>query len=486
MRRLALPAALAAVALGGLAAPAQAAPEAPQPLVGVILPEQIAVIEGQTKTIRAEVINAGDAPAKNVVVNFGNVDKSLALTLPAGCAATSCPVGDLAPQATKVLTLKVAVTGDALAATFEVETSTFSTEVTVVRSAGGVDLEIEPIAGLKLGRGQSAELPIVVHNAGSEAVDSVGIVVLGERGLTALGDYRNCLDLGDIDDELGEDAGVVCKFDETFEPGATFEVPADTPLAIRVDKNAGGPYTYSGAVLAVGVNDADAALLARKKTGKVLTLDALRKTADVTDGDAPEDINDEDNSAFFSVKVGKSVADIAALGATVDGSEVDFAVGLQNKGPTTLIPGNDDFTWFPSVRVTLPAGLRLTDVDVNCVPGSGAVEWDFESAGTVDGLVYTCFPEYGATVGETVKFAFAGTITADGTGSVVVDGGVQDTNDANDKAAIVLTSASGGQGGGLPVTGAPAGWVALGGAVLLLAGAVAVFVFRRRRVVTTL
>ncbi|MBL7260917.1 LPXTG cell wall anchor domain-containing protein [Paractinoplanes lichenicola] len=485
MRRLALPAALAAVALGGLAAPAQAAPEVPEPTVGVILPEQIAVIEGRTKTIRAEVINAGSTVAKNVVVNFGNVDKSLELSLPAGCDATSCQVGDLAPRATKVLTLKVGVTGDKLAATFEVATGAFETEVTVVRSAGGVDLEIEPIASLNLNRGQSAKLPVVVHNAGTEAVDSVGIVVLNEQGLTALGDYRNCLNLADIDDELGEETGVVCKFDETFEPGATFEVPAASPLSIKVNKDAGGPYTYGAAVLAIGVNDSDAALLAKKKSGKLLTLDALRKKSDVTDGDAPEDINEEDNSAFFGVTVGKSVADVSALGATADSEDVTLEVGLRNNGPTTLISGNDDFTWFPSVRVAVPANVELTDVDVNCVPGTDLTEWDFDTAGTVDGHVYTCFPELGAAVGETIKFAFAGTATGSGKGSVVVDGGVQDTNAANDKAEIVVT-ASGGQGGGLPVTGAPAGWVALGGAVLLLAGAGAAFLFRRRRIVTTL
>ncbi|GID30070.1 LPXTG cell wall anchor domain-containing protein [Paractinoplanes brasiliensis] len=489
MRRLALPAALAALALGGLAAPAQAAPEPAEPMVGVILPEQVAVIAGQTKTVRAEVFNAGTAAAKNVVVNFTGVDTSLALTLPAGCDATSCKVGDLAPRATKVLTLKLAVTGNKLASTFQVSTGAFETEVAVVRSTGGVDLEIEPIGDLKPARGQAAQLPVVVHNAGTEAVDSVGLVVLGEEGLTALGNYRNCLGLDELSDEDVLGNGIICKFDETFEPGATFEVPATTPLSIKLDKDAGGPYTYAGAVLAIGVNDSDAALLAKKKSGKMLTLDSLRKKSGITDGDAPEDLNSEDNEAYFGVSVGKSVADTAALGSTADGHEGDrltMKVGMQNKGPTTLIPGNDDFTWFPSVRVTVPATLKLTEVDFECVPGADAVEWDFLTAGTVDGRVYTCFPEYGAAVGETTTFAFTGTVTGSSEGTVVVDGGVQDSNSANNEAAIVLTASSGGSGGGLPVTGAPTGWLALGGALLLLAGAAAAFAFRRRRVVTTL
>lgn len=487
MRRLALPAALAAVALAGLAAPAQAAPAPAVPMVGVILPEQVAVIAGQTKTIRAEVFNAGTAPAKNVVVTFADVDKSLALTLPAGCDATSCPVGDLAPHASKFLTLKIAVTGDKLASTFEVSTGGFETEVAVVRSAGGVDLEIDPIGNLKLGRGESSRLPVVVHNTGTKAVDSVGVVVLGEPGLTALGNYRNCLGLDELSEEEDLGNGIICSFDETFEPGATFKVT--NPLSIKVDRDAGGPYTYSAAVLAVGISDGDAALLAKKKSGKVLALDAARANSDSA-ADEPEDINPEDNGAFFGVTVGKSVADTAALGVSARGGEGDrltVEVGMLNKGPTTLIPGSEDFTWVPSVGVTVPATLALTEVDPNCVPGAGAAEWDFLTAGTVDGLVYTCFAEYGgALVGESVKFAFVGTVTGSSSGTVVVDGGVQDTNKANNKAAIVLTASSGGSGGGLPVTGSPTGWLAGGGAFLLLAGAAVAFVFRRRGVATTL
>ena len=166
-------------------------------------------------------------------------------------------------------------------------------------------------------------------------------------------------------------------------------------------------------------------------------------------------------------------------------------VGLRNLGPTTMIPYSPDYSWLPSVQVTIPTGVKLTGVDIDCVPGTDPTDWDFEYAGTVDGRVYTCFSqEEGVRVGEKLAFSFTGKLTGEKStaGSIVVDGGVQDTNAKNDKAAITvsLKGDSGGQGAGLPITGAPTGWVALGGAALLVAGGVAAFVFRRRRVITTL
>jgi len=290
----------------------------------------------------------------------------------------------------------------------------------------------------------------------------------------------------------GED-GLLCLFEEEFAPGSTFRVPAASPVKIRVNKDAGGPYTYGAAAVAVGVTADDAAVLARKKTGRVLSLDALTKASDLED-DAESDINPEDNIAVFGVSVGKSVADSAAIGASFQGAVGDTStveVGLHNLGPTSVITSSDDLTWLPSVHVTIPAGVKLTEVAFDCLPGDDVAGWDFANAGTVDGLDYTCFPEMGAQVGEKVTFAFTGELTGakSAAGSAVVDGGVQDANAKNDRAAISIAltgDGSGGQGGGLPITGTPTGWVAIGGAVLLLAGAVAAFVFRRRRVVTTL
>ena len=487
LRSLAFPAALAAVALGGFAAPAQAAPADEEPLVGVLVPEQVTVIEGKTKTVRAEVVNAGKTAVKGVTVEFSGVAGTLGLKLPAGCDADSCEVGDLAAGERKTLSFTLAPTGDKLVQSFDVTVGGFSSTVAVTRTTGGVDLEIDSIDDLKLGRGQSADLPITVRNVGTETVDSVGIVVLAEPGLSAYSKYRNCVSLDELVDEEDADlGGFVCQFDQEFTPDATFTVPEQTPVQIKVAPDAGGPYTYSGVVAAVGLDDELTGVLAAKK-GPLLELDALSSSADITDGEAPEDINEEDNAAIFGVTVGRSDADTAAVGGTFSGAVGDtttVAVGIRNLGPTSTIAGTLD--WMPSVRVTVPAGVRVTEVSSDCVAANDP-EYDFGLGGEAVGNEYICFPIAGVGRGEQVDFEFTGTITgASGPGSVVVDGGVQDFYKANDKAALGLTLTAGGGGGGLPVTGAPTGLVALGGALLLVVGAAAAYAFRRRRIVTTL
>lgn len=490
LRSIALPAAAAALALAGLVPPAQAAPTAAEPMVGVLLPEQITVIEGKTKTVRAEVVNAGDATAKGVVVKFAGVDPALRLTLPAGCDASSCVVGDLAPEARRILTFTVAPTGAELTSTFEVSVGEFATEVTVVRAKAGVDLELAPIDDMKLGRGQSADVPVLVRNAGSEAVDAIGVLMIVETGLEALTRYRNC---ETVDEEIN---GVVCLFEQNFPAGAAFTVPDTTPLRVKVAADAGGPYAYSAAVVAVGVNETDTAALAGK-TGPVLRLQTLPSAADVTDGEAPEDINDEDNVAAFGVTVPKSAADSVAVGGSFAGAVGDtktVQVGVRNLGPTAVIPGSP--TWFPTVRVTVPTGVDLTRVDETCAAGTDLDGVDFADFGRVDGRDYICIVVDRLGKGDQALFAFTGKI-ADGpytAGSVVADGGRQDTRATNDKAALTVqvTGAgagtdTGGQGGGggLAVTGAPAGWIALGGALLLVVGGVLLAVTRRQRVAGT-
>ena len=187
LRPLAIPAALAAVALGGLAAPAQAAPDADEPFVVALLPEQVTVIEGKTKTVRAEVFNAGRVAAKGVRLQFGDVDPSIGLRLPAGCDADSCEIGDLAPEGRKVISFTVAPTGEKLVQSFDVSIGgRFETTVAVARSTGGVDIEVDPIDDFKLDRGGAEDLPITVRNAGSETVNGVAMLVVTETGIIAL------------------------------------------------------------------------------------------------------------------------------------------------------------------------------------------------------------------------------------------------------------------------------------------------------------
>jgi LPXTG-motif cell wall-anchored protein len=475
------------MALGGLAAPAQAAPPDDEPFVDIYMPEQVTVIQGKTKTVHAELYNTSDVDVKNVVLKFGDVDANLGLTLPSNCAADSCQIGEIKAGARQVFTFTLKPTGDKVVSHFTASVGQIESEVTVVRSTGGVDLEVDPIDDMKLAHGQSADVPITVRNTGSEPVDSIGLIVVAEPGIETLTKYKNCVT--EIEGE--QIGGVICLFEQEFAPDTTFSLPSATPVKIKVSPDAGGPYTYVTAVSAIGVNDELADSLAAK-TGPVLKLEERRKAADITDGVAPDDLNEEDNVALFGVTVGKTSADSAAVGGTFAGSIGDtksIKVGVRNLGPTSVIPGTID--WSASIDVTIPAGVKLTEVDENCLPaGTDPDEdWDYKEGGEIVGLEYTCLPDEGLAKGAESLYTFTGTLTeeASSAGSVVVSGGPQDSNAGNDKAAITVKLTGGGQGGGdgggLPVTGAPAGWVALGGALLLLAGGVAAYVFRRRRTV---
>ncbi|XVV13012.1 LPXTG cell wall anchor domain-containing protein [Actinoplanes sp. CA-131856] len=493
LRSFAIPAALAAVALGGLAAPAQAAPSDGEPFVDFYLPEQVSVIQGKTKTFNAELFNAGQGDAKGVVMTFSDVDPSLGLTLPAGCDATSCKV-DLKAGKRANLAITLKPTGDKLVSHFTATVEGYSTDVTVVRSTGGVDLEVDPIDDLKINRGQSADVPVVVRNSGSETVDSIGLAVVAEDGLEVLTKYSNCL----TEVEGEKIPGVLCFFQQEFAPDTTFTLPAATPVKVKLRADAGGPYTYSAAVSAIGVKDSVADALAAR-TGPVLKLEAQRKAAVEIpdDSQVPDDLNEDDNVAYFGVEAGKSAADSAAVGGAFTGAigdEATVEVGVRNLGPTRIVPTT--FEWYHAVHVTVPTGLKLTEVDDACVPGRGApADFDgIDKDSNINGRVYTCLPGDGLAKGEEALFTFTGTITEEKVtaGSVTVDGGQQDGNAKNDKAALTLKLTGGGQGGGdedepgLPVTGAPAGWVALGGALLLLAGGAAAYLFRRRRIITTI
>jgi LPXTG-motif cell wall-anchored protein len=495
LRRLAVPAAAIGLAFAGLtAAPAQADPAPGTPLIGLVVAEQVTVIDGKTKTVRAEVVNAGRTMARGVVLTFGSaqhpVDADVELTLPGSCVQNSCAIGDLAPKARRTVSFTVKMTGDDLTSTFDVAVGGaagalgFESPVTLVRAKGGVDLEVDPISDLKLSRGQTGDVPVVVRNTGTEDVTGLAVLMISESGLQPLTRYRNCE--VDPDPELG---GVVCLFEQTFAAGTTFTLPESTPLQVKLAADAGGPYTYTAAVIAVGVTDEDVSIT--KKSGPTLRLQATEDDEDEGE-DETDDINVDDNVAAFGVPVGKSAADSAAIGATFEGSVGEsktVRVGVRNLGPTGVIPW--DMDWFPTVRVTVPTGIELTGVDESCVPGADADadadDFDFFDAGTVSGRDYTCFVMDRLGKNGTELFSFTGEIT-DGkhsAGSVVVDGGVQDGAPANDKAAFgVEVSGSAGGGGGLPVTGTPTGLVALAGGVLLIAGAGAIIVVRRRRIVT--
>jgi hypothetical protein len=493
LRRLVLPPVAAGLAVSGLALPARADALVGFPIVLVDLTDTVTVLDGQPKTVTFDVYNLGGADAKNVVIGFANgpepVPADLGFVPPAGCTATACKLDRLAAGERR--TYKFTLAPDVASKTnltshFDVTTTVAGEEqdkvqVSVVRTTKkGVDLELGAIKDMSLDRGQSVDLPVVVKNTGNVASGVVGLIVGAEPGIDPVMNYRNC----EKDDEVG---GVICVIDETLAPGETASLPSATPAKIKVGADTPGPADYFAGVVAVGLTDDYVAAFAKRnasKKGAELKLEKARSAARFGDDDiTDDDLNPDDNAAGFRVKVGKSAADSQAIGGVFRGTAGDLVtvkVGTQNLGPTATVPMSTK--WIGYVHVQVPANVKLTEVDEMCIPGTSPTKIDL--SGTLDSRDWVCLTLDQLPKGGKSLFRFQAMIQegSHAAGSVQVDGGVQDSNHKNDKAALTVESGSSGSGGGLPITGPSTGLFAGAGAVLLAAGVIAFRMTRRRRV----
>jgi hypothetical protein len=496
--RLALPVALIGLTTIGASAPAQAEPTFPSfgPLVAIaFLDDQVTVINGRTKSVTVDYENIGDVDAHDVVVGFdtgaSKLDPSFGFTAPGGCESGTCVIGDI-PAGSKVsrtFSFKPTAPGslsivDRLGLTVSNDGGpTDSDELTIVRAAGGVDIEVNKIDDIKLAPGRTATVPVVIRNAGTDTVNEISVALIGEEYLSYPEKYSNC---------ETEEGALICVFEQELAPGKVFTLSAETPLKVKVAAGAPGPASYVSAVAAVGVTDQDLDLLAaRKSSGTKLALvstSSKRSIAAAEDIDIEDiDLNFADNIATFDVKVSKNPADSVALGATFSGAVGDtrtVKVGVRNDGPAATVPATA--SWIYSAEVKLPAGVTATEVDEDCLPlVNGELDIDQEF-GQAQGRDYLCLLEGNLAQGKSAHWSFTAKITDDSTaaGSVTVYSGAQESKASNNTAKIGVELTAGGSGGGLPVTGAPAGMVAGGGALLLAGGAVAFVLARRRRIVT--
>ncbi|GLY05820.1 MULTISPECIES: hypothetical protein [Actinoplanes] len=501
--RLALPVVASGLAVTGLTLPAQAEEpsELELPYAALLTPETVTVINGQSKTVKVEVYNVSSVAAKNVVVTFGAagkpVDADLGFTPPEGCSATSCTIDNLKVNGRRTLsfTLKPSGAEGAPVAALPIAVSvggnlTDEVEMGVVRTAkGGVDIEVDAIKDITLGRGRTADVPVIVRNTGDKPVKALGLVVYSVEGVEPVLKYRNCM----RDEEFG---AYVCVVNEPLEAGGVFTLPSATPLRVAVGKDTPGPFEYPVYVAAVGLTDEfvfDFAKDTANAAGAELKLEAAASSFDDLD-DLPadvEDLNPDDNTAFFAVSVPKSSADSAAIGgvfAGAPGESRKVKVGVVNNGPTATLPLSMDMLQY--VRVTVPDGVDLTAVDERCLPGTSPENIDVDvdlTTGVIEARDFVCLVLDSLTPDKKVLFTFEGDLNEEGTtaGFVKVNGGPQDSKHGNDKAALtVKLNAGGSGGGGLPVTGANAGAVAGGGALLLVAGFLAYRMARRRKFVT--
>ncbi|RKR89681.1 hypothetical protein BDK92_4037 [Micromonospora pisi] len=515
LSRIGLATAVTGLAVVGAVAPAAAREAAPaHTWVSPSLPPLTNVSTDATKpkTIKVGVFNQTSLAARDITIKIdaSRLPARIAAVLPGpdqGCAASgavaTCQLSELAGDATHVYTMGVGPSGvesgewgGNISVTSRASNSPGeqSTEGLVQLTGPGIDLVIGGIDDLAVAPGASTDVPIALRNEGNVTADGVAVVLHAyDHNLELPNTYSNCSDDPDF-------LEVVCFFDQPVGADETFVVDPATPLKLKVSDTAPGPYSYGAGAVVVPLNDealAQKAGAAKSAGGKKLRLipagnPAARGVAD--------DLNSDDNVAEFKVKVPSHAADSAAVGTGVDGvtgSSLTVKVGIRNDGPADTL-GPDD-NWGSSALISLPAGLAVRKVDSRCVPViDGKPDW--EQGSRVDGLVYHCRPLESVAVGTTDLFSFTVEITgpAGAAGSIVVDGGVQDANAANNTAAITLTTGDGGSGdggsgdgdggagagGGLPVTGASAGAIAVGGILLLGAGVTALVVARRRRIVT--
>jgi hypothetical protein len=489
--RVTLPVAVAGLTALGIAVPAQAAPlETP---VELSVPDRVVTTQGGSKTVPFEVVNTSEVATTGLVVDF-TAAPAIGFKPPEGCTVTGCAVGGLAPGARKSYTFTVTPTaalptvGAALGLSVHDADKKWEVKstVTVVRAALGIDLETAPIPDFKLDPGKSVPLPLQVRNNGDKAAAGVALALSGQPYISFPNNYANCTAVKEI-------TGIICVFEDGLEPGAAFGLSTTTPLVAAADKATPGPADYSLGLHAYGLEGDEqkagiaAARKAAKKPGTRLELVPVARTLAAVDS---SELNEWDNAVSFRAQVGLNQADSVAIGDDFEGkvgATRTIKVGFRNDGPAALLGPSK--TWSHTAKVRIPSGLKLTKVDKGCVPNAdGEPSWD--NPGQISGHDYVCKASAGLKVGAQQLFSFTAKIE-DGRnedeGSITVNGGVQDPKKANNVAKIqvkVPTAGSGGGtgGGGLPITGTPTGTIAGSGLLLVLAGAFALFLTRRRPV----
>ncbi|GIF53202.1 hypothetical protein DFJ67_2477 [Asanoa ferruginea] len=351
-----------------------------------------------------------------------------------------------------------------------------------VRVGDGVDLVAGPSTALSRAPGESFTLPLRVDVAGATAVNEPRIYFTDVYAFRATRKFNNCMY---VLDRIRS-----CSFAGEFTPGATytavlpFQVGADTAAPTTRDLEA----TWFTAAEA---EDYEAFLAGHGYSGGEPGTDGdLPLTGELALRDArplpPQaDTEPSNNSTSVSVKVtGRNGTDLAAAGAAVRGpvgAVRSVSLGLHNSGPAALDDHNGAAV---AVDITIPPGTTATAVPGECAPlVSGIAEP--VNGGTPGAAAYRCRPDLPVYADFTAGFAFDLRIDRAGrTDGAVKVTGLDDGAAANNRAAIVVNGptdpAPPRGGGGLPITGAPAGTLAGLGALLILVGACAVVLTRTR------
>lgn len=369
------------------------------------------------------------------------------------------------------------------------------TTASTVTIGEGVDLAGVISTPRTVAPGASVDAGLRVSNVGTRPVKEVVLVMLGwDPSLTQGEGFSNCR-YGFL---------TVCTFADELATGTTYEL--STPMRLRIPADAaagsrasalGGWYTPGDFRELIDIApDLDESELGPKGTGPAAGLRAVPAKAAGARAAASQVDTDPANNVLVSEFVvgGSRRPDLAAVGATVTGEpgdEVPVRIGFRNDGPGTLYHwtfDNND----PSTHVFVPAGLAAVRVDERCWPmmftdGEELEDFATDRAGAAE---YLCLLADGKTKAKTARlFDFTFQVRENpsaAAGRVVINeeflAEAPIDRDARNDQARIEVQVSGGAGGGLAVTGTNAGLLGAGGAMLLLAGATGLLLFRRRRV----
>jgi uncharacterized protein DUF11 len=351
----------------------------------------------------------------------------------------------------------------------ELGTLTRSAKVTV---AEGVDLAVDDnIIDQPVRPGGTVRVPLGVRNNGENAITGVDMFFFIDPWYGMAKHYSNCV--------YGTDAAY-CHFDTELKPHTAYTISENMGVKVRADVPAPHPIgqTYNWLTPTDNRDNIDLVNAQKPKRGTDGALGLRAKPAALARSNPQTDtsLGVDWQDALFEI-AGNQKADLAAVGAEVSGKTgvtVTATVGARNLGPA--------FEWgFPDpaaeVTVTAPTGTSVVSAPEGCVK-SGSAYVCTSTASPLD-------VKASATWAFKLRIDKAGTLT----GSVKVKSFQPDVSAANDAAKLVVNPPAGaadaaGQGGndggGLPITGAPAALIG-GAGVLLLGGGVAAYVISRRK-----
>ncbi|MEU8133154.1 LAETG motif-containing sortase-dependent surface protein [Streptodolium elevatio] len=369
--------ATAGLAVGG-AAPAAHADEGPERGVHVqaidALVASRAVGGGDFKMQWVRVSNNNPAPARDLVVN---VDASALsgvaeVKWPEECKGAGltakCEVDALGSYSQATLWLGFrALPGAADGTTRTVKYSGTTANVGDVKPttqqieiASGVDL----VASQNTERegavpGSKVDVPVSVRNVGNRPADGVTIGLWSSQGLAFSERYENCRysDYGN-----GNVIGT-CQFDQTLEPGVTYELEKPIPLKLDAD-TVRGRFTYSAHA---GASAAKSAADAGAKAGTAGALKLVKKASPQA---AARELDTSDNTSqttvWTTLKADPAVSDVSVTGAA--GTVAQAKITVQNKG-TGLTDNNGGIG---GLSFDVPDGAEVAKLPEYCTTYSDA------------------------------------------------------------------------------------------------------------------